>query len=65
LYAVVVGQADAASGTTKDVTTYVTGTVTGVDLTGDTPALMLGGRPLALTDVTQINEASSTGSTSN
>jgi len=30
--------------------------VTGVDLTGDSPILMLGNRPLVLTDVTQIKD---------
>lgn len=57
VYAVVVSQADPATSIAKTVPTFVTGTVTGVDLTGDDPILMLGNRPLVLTDVTQIKEA--------
>jgi flagellar basal-body rod modification protein FlgD len=56
LYAVTLTQAD-ATGTAAAVDTRVTGRVTGVDLTGDAPTLLLGGRRLALTDVTAIREA--------
>jgi flagellar basal-body rod modification protein FlgD len=56
LYAVVLLQTD-ASGNASTVATRVTGRVTGVDLTGDAPTLLLGGRPLGLGDVTAISEA--------
>jgi flagellar basal-body rod modification protein FlgD len=56
-YAVVVTQADPAGGAATTISTSVTGRVTGVDLTGDTPVLLLGKRQLVLADVTEIKEA--------
>ena len=57
-YAVVVAQTDPTPGSTPTaIDTFVTGRVTGVDLTGATPVLLLGDRKLALTDVTEIKEA--------
>jgi flagellar basal-body rod modification protein FlgD len=56
VYAVVVSQADPATGLAAAVPTSITGTVTGVDLTGDEPTLLLGDIPLVLTDVTQITQ---------
>jgi flagellar basal-body rod modification protein FlgD len=56
-YAVVVTQANLAGGAASTIDTYVTGRVTGVDLTGTTPVLLLGERELLLTDVTEIKEA--------
>jgi flagellar basal-body rod modification protein FlgD len=56
-YAVVVTQANPAGGVANIINTYVTGRVTGVDLTGATPVLLLGQRKLVLTDVTEIREA--------
>lgn len=55
-YAVVLTQADPAGGTPDQIATTVTGRVTGVDLTGDEPILLLGARRLVLTDVTSIKE---------
>jgi flagellar basal-body rod modification protein FlgD len=55
-YAVVVTQANPAGGAATPVDTYVTGRVTGVDLTHDTPVLLLGRRRLVLADVTEIKE---------
>jgi flagellar basal-body rod modification protein FlgD len=55
-YAVVLTQADPAGGAADQIKTTVTGRVTGVDLTGDEPILLLGSRRLVLTDVTSIKE---------
>jgi flagellar basal-body rod modification protein FlgD len=55
-YAVVLTQADPAGGAAEQIATTVTGRVTGVDLTGDEPVLLLGSRRLVLTDVTSIKE---------
>lgn len=55
-YAVVVTQADPAGGAATTIDTFVTGRVTGVDLTGKTPVLLLGERRLVLADVTRIKE---------
>ena len=57
-YAVVLSQADPAGGSPEQVDTFVTGKVTGVDLTGSKPTLYLGDRKLLLEDVTKIKEAS-------
>ena len=59
-YAVVLTQADPAGGAPDQIKTTVTGRVTGVDLTGDEPVLLLGGRRLVLTDVTSIKEPAGT-----
>lgn len=56
-YAVVLSQADPAGGALQQLDTFVTGRVTGVDLTSDTPILLLGERTLVLADVTAIKEA--------
>ena len=56
VYAVVVSQADPATGIAGSIDTYVTDIVTGVDLTGEEPTLLLGNRPLVLADVTQIKQ---------
>ena len=57
-YAVVVTQSNPAAGSVPTaIDTYVTGRVTGVDLTNTTPVLLLGERKLVLTDVTKIKEA--------
>lgn len=56
VYAVVLSQAN-EGGIATTIDTYVTGRVTGVDLTGGTPVLLLGERPLVLADVTEIKEA--------
>jgi len=57
-YAVVVTQSNPAAGSVPTaIDTYVTGRVTGVDLTNPTPVLLLGERKLVLTDVTEIKEA--------
>jgi len=56
VYAVVLSQAD-ASGSPKTIPTTVTGRVTGVDLTGDEPVLLLGDLPLVLSDVIEIKES--------
>ena len=57
-YAVVVTQSNPAAGSVPTaIDTYVTGRVTGVDLTNATPVLLLGERKLVLTDVTKIKEA--------
>ena len=57
-YAVVVTQSNPAAGSVPTaIDTYVTGRVTGVDLTNTTPVLLLGERKLVLTDVTEIKEA--------
>ena len=55
LYTVTLTQAD-ATGTAATVDTRVTGRVTGVDLTGDAPTLLLGGRRLAIGDVTTVKQ---------
>jgi flagellar basal-body rod modification protein FlgD len=55
-YAVVVTQANPAGGAATPIDTYVTGRVTGVDLTHDTPVLLLGRRRLVLADVMEIKE---------
>ena len=56
VYAVVITQtAEGTIGTTID--TYVTGRVTGVDLTAESPVLLLGQRRLVLADLTEIKEA--------
>lgn len=55
-YAVVLTQADPSGGAADQIKTTVTGRVTGVDLTGDEPILLLGSRRLVLTDVTAIKE---------
>ncbi len=55
-YAVVLSQADPAGGAPHQVDTFVTGRVTGVDLTGTTPTLLLGDRMLVLSDVTEVQE---------
>jgi hypothetical protein len=52
----VLSQAD-TTGTPRAVDTRVTGRVTGVDLTGSAPTLLLGERRLLLVDVTAIEEA--------
>lgn len=57
VYAVVVSQADPATGIAAAVPTTITGTVTGVDLTGDEPTLLLGDIPLVLADVVKIEQA--------
>jgi len=56
-YAVVLSQADPAGGAPRQIATFVTGKVTGVDLTGSAPTLLLGERRLVLADVTEIQEA--------
>ena len=56
VYAVVLAQKD-ATGTAQSIDTRVSGRVTGVDLTGSAPTLLLGERRLLLTDVTEIKEA--------
>jgi flagellar basal-body rod modification protein FlgD len=56
-YAVVLSQADPAGGAAQQIDTFVTGKVTGVDLTSITPTLLLGERKLVLADVTAIEEA--------
>jgi flagellar basal-body rod modification protein FlgD len=56
-YAVVLSQADPAGGSPTQIATFVTGRVTGVDMTTETPILLLGDRKLVLTDVTEIKEA--------
>ncbi len=58
-YAVVLSQADPAGGAPTQIATTVTGKVTGVDLTGSTPTLLLGDRQLVATDVTEIKEIAS------
>lgn len=58
-YTVVLAQADPAGGAPTAIATTVTGKVTGVDLTGDSPTLLLGDRRLAVTDVTEIQESAS------
>lgn len=55
-YAVVLTQTDPGGGAADQIKTTVTGRVTGVDLTGDEPILLLGSRRLVLTDVTSIKE---------
>lgn len=55
-YAIVLTQADPGGGAADQIKTTVTGRVTGVDLTGDEPILLLGARRLVLTDVTSIKE---------
>jgi flagellar basal-body rod modification protein FlgD len=55
-YAVVLSQASPSGGTPTQVDTFVSGRVTGVDLTGDTPTLLLGDRKLVLADVTEVKE---------
>ena len=55
-YAVVLSQADPVGGSPTQVATFVTGRVTGVDLTSSAPILQLGDRRLLLTDVTEIKE---------
>jgi flagellar basal-body rod modification protein FlgD len=55
-YAVVLTQANPAGGAATTIDTYVTGRVTGIDLTGQTPVLLLGSRKLVLADVTEITE---------
>jgi flagellar basal-body rod modification protein FlgD len=55
-YAVVLSQADPAGGSPTQIATFVTGRVTGVDLTGSTPILLLGDRALLASDVTEIKE---------
>lgn len=56
-YAVVLSQADPAGGSPLQIDTFVTGKVTGVDLTSTTPTLLLGERRLVLADVTEIKES--------
>ncbi len=56
VYAVVLSQADPAGGSATQIGTFVTGRVTGVDLTSETPILLLGDRMLLFTDVTEIKE---------
>ena len=51
-------QADPAGGSPDQIDTFITGKVTGVDLTGSKPTLLLGDRKLVLEDVTEIKEAS-------
>ena len=55
-YAVVIAQSVGGAPATA-VDTFVTGRVTGVDLTQASPVLLLGDRQLLLTDVTAIKEA--------
>ena len=55
-YAVVIAQSVGGAPATA-VDTFVTGRVTGVDLTQESPVLLLGERQLLLTDVTEIKEA--------
>jgi flagellar basal-body rod modification protein FlgD len=55
-YAVVLSQADPSGGAATQIATTVTGRVTGVDLTGAAPVLLLGDRQLLVTDVTEIKE---------
>jgi flagellar basal-body rod modification protein FlgD len=55
-YTVALSQADATSGTPTTIATTVTGRVTGVDLTGASPVLLLGDRTLNATNVTEIQE---------
>jgi flagellar basal-body rod modification protein FlgD len=55
VYTVALTQAD-PTGNAAAVDTRVTGRVTGVDLTGDAPTLLLGGRRLGLGDVTTIRQ---------
>jgi flagellar basal-body rod modification protein FlgD len=56
-YAVLLTQASQTSATGTDVDTFVTGKVTGVDLTGDSPVLLLGDRRMLATSITEIKEA--------
>lgn len=58
-YAVVLSQVDPAGGSPTQIDTFVTGRVTGVDLTSSAPILQLGDRKLLLTDVTEIKEIAS------
>ncbi len=55
-YTVALSQTDAASGTPTTIATTVTGRVTGVDLTGASPVLLLGDRRLDAKNVTEIQE---------
>lgn len=55
VYAVVISQSVGGAPATA-IDTFVTGRVTGVDLTQETPVLLLGDRQLLLTDVTAIKE---------
>lgn len=57
VYAVVITQAAPGGGVGTTIDSYVTGRVTGVDLTADSPVLLLGSRRLVLADVTAIKEA--------
>ncbi|MEB2285777.1 MAG: hypothetical protein B6D46_10975 [Polyangiaceae bacterium UTPRO1] len=56
-YAVVLSQADPGGGAPRQIETFVSGRVTGVDLTSRLPTLLLGERKLVLADVTEITEA--------
>ncbi|HEY2388661.1 MAG TPA: flagellar hook capping FlgD N-terminal domain-containing protein [Candidatus Binatia bacterium] len=60
-YTVTLAQVDAA-GKASAVGTIGGGIVTGVDLTGTSPTLILGSRRIALTDVKQVQEPTTTGS---
>jgi flagellar basal-body rod modification protein FlgD len=51
------------SGATIDVSTSSVGVVTGVDFTGDVPILTVGNRKVAITDVTDVRQPSSTSQT--
>jgi flagellar basal-body rod modification protein FlgD len=57
-YGVVLTQASTTSATGTTIDTFVTGKVTGVDLTGDSPVLLLGDRRMLATSITEIKEAS-------
>jgi flagellar basal-body rod modification protein FlgD len=54
-YTVTLAQVD-ASGKPSAVSTTGGGIVTGVDLSGKTPTLIIGSRRIALTDVTQVQQ---------
>lgn len=62
-YTVTLSQGDAATGTPTTIPTTVTGRVTGVDLTGTSPVLLLGDRPLDAASVTEIKEVAATSGT--
>ncbi len=51
------------SGASIDVSTSSVGVVTGVDFTGDVPILTVGNRKVAITDVTDVRQPSSTPTT--
>jgi flagellar basal-body rod modification protein FlgD len=60
-YTVTLAQVD-TTGKASAVSTVGSGIVTGVDLSGSSPTLILGGRSIPLTSVTQVQEPTTTGS---